>query len=193
MHGGEFIHPNRVMFETKESVEQFLLAQQKNDEEVETESHEEAKWKPPTQGRCKVNWDIAVDNQNCCMGVGAILRDDEGRVLAAVSKTLRFCYEPVAGEAVAALYAAEFTRDLGFYDVDFEGDSLQIVNAIRNNDENCSRYGHVIDDIKTVLEQFRSWRVSRVRRICNSAARLGILWIECGLKKFLIVFMTLSW
>jgi hypothetical protein len=53
------------------------------------------------------------------MGVGVIVRDDHGRVHAAISKTLNTYQEPVVGESLAALQAVEFSRDLGLQDVIF--------------------------------------------------------------------------
>jgi hypothetical protein len=39
--------------------------------------------------------------------------------------------ETVTVEAIAASYAAEFSRDLGLSYIVFEGDSLQVVNALK--------------------------------------------------------------
>jgi ribonuclease HI len=83
------------------------------------------------KSRYKVNWDVAINSTMRTMGVGIIVRDNRGQVHAASSKTIVSTQEPVVAEAMGALCAAEFIRDLGFQDVDLEGDSLQVVQAIR--------------------------------------------------------------
>ena len=64
---------------------------------------------------------------------------------------------------------AELCRDLGLLDVILEGDSLQVVQALRSMSQNWSPYGQIVDDARSVLYT-RSWTVSHVRREANSAA-----------------------
>jgi hypothetical protein len=42
------------------------------------------KWAGPPNGSYKVNWDIALDVKQDCMGIGVIIRDDKGAVFGAV-------------------------------------------------------------------------------------------------------------
>jgi hypothetical protein len=48
-----------------------------------------------------------------------------------MSKPIHSFHEPVIGEAMAALVAVEFCRDLGLQDIVLEGDSMLVVNAIK--------------------------------------------------------------
>jgi hypothetical protein len=50
----------------------------------------------------KVNWDAAVDKKNGHIGLGIVVRDYEGVVLAARSTTKNFLVEPVVAEVLAA-------------------------------------------------------------------------------------------
>ena len=51
-----------------------------------------------------------------------------------------------------------------------EGDSLLVVNVINDPSPNWLRYGHLINDIKTILESFSRWSSRRVKREVNSTA-----------------------
>jgi ribonuclease HI len=73
-------------------------------------------------------------------------------------------------QAGGALLAAEFCRDLGFLDVILEGDSLSVIQAIRNPNMSWTAYGQIIGDAKMVLSTRRSWMVNHVRRTANFAA-----------------------
>ena len=55
------------------------------------------------------------------MGVGVIVRDFPGEVITTRSLTIQTKQEPVIGEAMGAIYAAEFGRDIGVQNVILEG------------------------------------------------------------------------
>lgn len=144
-----------------------------------------------------MNWDVAINSIMRTMGVGIIVRENKGQVHAAYSKTILSMREPVVAEATGALFAVEFSRDLGIQDVDLEGDSLQVVQAIRDSGIIWSRYGHITGDTRWVLNSLRSWIIGHVKRVANSAAHhlakeavRGLL-IKSGWRKFLCVFSIL--
>ena len=55
-------------------------------------------------------------------------------------------------EATAALCAAEFSRDLGLSYIVFEGDSLQVVNTLKEEGQRWSKYRQIVKDIQEVLK-----------------------------------------
>jgi ribonuclease HI len=79
-------------------------------------------------------------------------------------------YDPAIGEAMAALVVVDLCWDMGVFDVILEGDSLEVVNAIKEDQNSRRRYGHILDDIKIVLSSLRSWEVMHVKRDANMAA-----------------------
>ncbi|XP_059431532.1 uncharacterized protein LOC132165040 [Corylus avellana] len=104
------------------------------------------------------------------MGFGVVVRDHEGLVCAALSKTMDGCPDPTTAEAMGALCAMEFCRDLGLQDLILEGDSKVVVMALKNTGPNWCSYGQVISDIVEVAHGFRSWTVEHVSREDNYAA-----------------------
>jgi hypothetical protein len=58
-------------------------------------------------------------------------------------------------EVMAAMKVVTFSREVGFFEAIFEGDSLQIVKAINANTPNLSKIGHFVESIKTELRLFR--------------------------------------
>lgn len=65
------------------------------------------------------------------IGIGIVVRDYEGVVLAAHSTTKSVVADPVVTEALAALHAVELCKKMGFNDIILEGDAIQIVQAIK--------------------------------------------------------------
>ncbi|XP_059450922.1 uncharacterized protein LOC132181699 [Corylus avellana] len=171
VHGGDFTHPSIIADTAWEGLLQFTQANEKElNQADEGRGGTGMKWQAPPSGFYKVNWDIAISTGRKCMGIGVIIRDAAGRVLAAQSKSFMAVYDPATGEALAALHAEGLCRDLGFYDIIFEGDSLSMVKAIGERDPNWLRYGHIVEDIKTVLRTLRQWKICHAKREANIAA-----------------------
>jgi hypothetical protein len=60
----------------------------------------------------KVNWDAVVDKENSKMGVGVVVQDSMGEVLASFSTPKDHIIAPDIAEAMAALCAAVYRREL---------------------------------------------------------------------------------
>ncbi|GLT53802.1 hypothetical protein SLA2020_270480 [Shorea laevis] len=71
-------------------------------------------WKAPPDGVYKINWDAAIDKSRRIMGVGVIVRDGEGEVVAALHSSQMGIMDPATAEAYAAWKAVQFGRDWGF-------------------------------------------------------------------------------
>lgn len=108
-------------------------------------------WRPPIAGTFKVNFDGAFSNSFSLAGVGIIVRNEEGSVMAALSYRDQCVTEPIHIEALAALRAVIFATDMGFRDICLEGDSQDIIKAINSNSIDFSPVGHLIEETKALL------------------------------------------
>ncbi|KAK7854000.1 hypothetical protein CFP56_033778 [Quercus suber] len=63
-------------------------------------------------------------------GVGVVVRDGGGQVIAALCKKLDNPLRPLEAEAKATEIGVTFAREIGVMDATFEGDSLVVCNAI---------------------------------------------------------------
>ena len=60
--------------------------------------------------------------------------------------------------------------DAGFSDLIIEGDNVEVIKAISLARVNCSRLGHIYDDIRCLTAGLRDWSTSWVRRNANAVA-----------------------
>ncbi|KAK3198262.1 hypothetical protein Dsin_021677 [Dipteronia sinensis] len=60
-------------------------------------------WKPQDLGTYKINCDTDVDEIDCRIGIGIVIRDSTGFVLVSSSKKIVAIYTPQVAEAVAIL------------------------------------------------------------------------------------------
>ena len=70
------------------------------------------------------------------MGLGVVIRDGMGQMIAALSQPVLVMYNPATSEAFAARRVVEFCLEVGIYDVFREGDSLSVVRAMKDSQPN---------------------------------------------------------
>jgi ribonuclease HI len=94
-------------------------------------------WRKPTTCSYKVNYDGAVFAETAEAGIGVIVRNAYGKPMATLSQKIRFPLSVEATEAMAARRAVRFALELGLTEVEFEGDSRTINDAL-----NGEKYTH---------------------------------------------------
>lgn len=127
--------------------------------------------KPP-QGWWKISWDAAIDKEARRMGIGAVIRDGNRTVVAARVSFLPYIDDPSAAEALAAWYAVKLGREMGGTCIIIEGDSMEVVMALRKSRYSYQNYGHLLEDIATSLSFFQSVQVAHVRCDANKVAHV---------------------
>ena len=50
---------------------------------------EDIRWKPPTYGLYKINFDGALFADQACASLGVVIRDSEGQIIGALSQKVR--------------------------------------------------------------------------------------------------------
>ena len=92
----------------------------------------DGRWVPPTFPWYKVNVDTAVFSHLGITGIGVIIRDHFGLVIAALSKRLPLPLAPLEAEAKALDEATVFAWEIGVKDVIFETDYAIVCHAIES-------------------------------------------------------------
>ena len=88
------------------------------------------RWVPPVFPWYKVNVDAVVLSNLGTTGIGVIIRDHEGSVIAAMSKRLPLMLGPLEAEAKAVDEAVLFAWEVGIRDIIFETDSCIAWHAL---------------------------------------------------------------
>jgi len=113
------------------------------------------RWQAPPCGKIKVNSDASLNKEKNCIGIRVVARDSGGCFLGGRCIYEQVLVDPLMAEVMAAMKVVTFSREVGFFEAIFEGDSLQIVKAINANTPNLSKIGHFVESIKTELRLFR--------------------------------------
>jgi ribonuclease HI len=79
--------------------------------------------------------------------------------LGARTVTKQVNADPIMAELMAALLGMQFSKEIGFLDVIFEGDAAQVINEINFEPPYTSRVGHFLENIhleNAVSDQYLS-------------------------------------
>ena len=127
-------------------------------------------WSPPAAGMVKINFDGAWFGESDMAGLGVVIRNGDGLVIAALSKQIIKPPSVEILELLAARRAVTFTAESGHVQVICEGDSELVINSLRGPGMENSQGGHLILDIKSKSNSFLSIYFSHVGRQGNAVA-----------------------
>ena len=99
-----------------------------------------------------------------------VIQDNNGAMLASCSEKIHQGYKADKVEALAALKAVTFARELGFWRATLEGDSLGQIKALKSTECSLSPTGLLVGDVKMVAYSFERLLYSRVKRNGNRVA-----------------------
>ena len=71
------------------------------------------RWTAPSVGWLKVNWDASLNKNKGWMGYGVVTRDDKGRLVATLGKTVVGFLDLTMAEARTLLLAIKFCKAMG--------------------------------------------------------------------------------
>lgn len=104
------------------------------------------------------------------MGVGVIAHDASGAVLATMCTTVPFITDPAIAEAMGVWKAAVLCCELRIQRAIFEGDSLEVVQALRREEPSWCHYGQLIADTRAKLHSLQYWSPVHVNREANEVS-----------------------
>ena len=114
-----------------------------------------------------MNFDRVVFSQDGLAGIGIIIRNEQGLVMAALSQQIPLPTSVEMVEVLAARRALVFSKELGFDRVIVEGDSANTITSINGGHMDHLALGHVLLDIKSLLSCFSHISVKHITREGN--------------------------
>ncbi|XP_031091124.1 uncharacterized protein LOC115996122 [Ipomoea triloba] len=129
----------------------------------------ETHWCRPERGRLKLNTDVALHHENNLMGLGWVLRDDDGRFLASKNVCMPGRFTVTEAEAFSLREALSWLKDSGMGSVDVEMDSQIVYNAL-HKPSFISAFGMLVDDVKELASMIYDVNFRFVKRSANCAA-----------------------
>ncbi|XP_040988934.1 uncharacterized protein LOC121236549 [Juglans microcarpa x Juglans regia] len=127
-------------------------------------------WSPPPMNVYKANRDALVDRVHNRMGVGVVIRNWEGLVTATLRSSRSLFPDVKLAEAMAALRAVLFCKQLGISRLLLEVDALNVVNDINKETMDWSSARLIIQDIKAEFQSLEYGSTQFISRNSNCIA-----------------------
>jgi len=128
------------------------------------------KWSPPANDVLKLNVDGTIFHKQCAVSVNLVLRDSKGEVLLAVSKKELVMTDSYGVELLAILRGMQFCLPMGIYELQIECDSLLVVQGIQAPTGFSSLMGHMLQDVKQLMQRVPKCSIQHVFRDANVVA-----------------------
>lgn len=168
VYGGNFWHPAEIIRHMQSARLSYNVAHA--GVHTTRETGRQLQWLAPPTGWIMANWDASVDRPRGIWGMGVIVRNSAGDLMAARCCSRMGYLEPTDAEALAALEATQICRNLGYDWVKFVGDAKAIVEGVNSDEQDWSKKGNIIDGIRSTVQGFTHWTFSHFHREANQVA-----------------------
>ena len=116
----------------------------------------------------KINYDGSIFSEDGRVGLGVVVRNSEGAVIASLSQQIPLPATITQVEALAVRRATEFAMKLGITSAVLERDSEIIHRELICTEPSLALYGHIIHDVKQLASYFACIRFVHIRRQGNN-------------------------
>nr|XP_023919229.1 uncharacterized protein LOC112030796 [Quercus suber] len=127
-------------------------------------------WQPPPLEAYKLNFDATIFSDSGKSRYGAIIRNEKGEVMAAMTASGPKVRTSDEAELLACRRAIEFVVDARFSRMIIEGDNNNVIQAISSSVENTSLFGNVVDDNCHLMQGMQWLSVYSISRDGNQVA-----------------------
>ena len=160
----------QVVQNAKQALQDFHNANMVQSAQIPIGACPRVKWKPPLDASLKLNFDGTTFKDIGKAGLGAVIRNSSGQVLASISEQVPLPHTSDIIEALAAAQAISFALELGFSSFILEGDSEVVIKSLKSDEATLSPFGHIQDSAKQKTETSCCISFSHIRRLGNSVA-----------------------
>jgi hypothetical protein len=88
------------------------------------------RWKLPVTNYYKINFDGAIFKESKSRGIGVVIRDNTGMVIATLNQKVHGTHMVEMIKALAARRAIIFAKEVGIDDVEVEGDAETVIHDL---------------------------------------------------------------
>ncbi|KAF8762172.1 hypothetical protein HU200_009718 [Digitaria exilis] len=119
-------------------------------------------WQKPVKEWCKVNTDASFISSSASGAGGAVIRDEEGRLIAAASKRYKHLEDALMAEALAARDGLMLAGVTGCEKVIFEIDNLPLFNLLHSEAGERNVIAGLWQEIRELGKNFSDFIISFV-------------------------------
>nr|XP_023884104.1 uncharacterized protein LOC111996368 [Quercus suber] len=126
--------------------------------------------RPPPWPNIKINFDGACFRDQNIAGAAAVIRDRNGLILASMANKFPLSHSTVAVKLLAAMKAMKLALELRHKSIILKGDLKIAIEAMQSGLPSLADYGHLLEEGKSLADDFEVLEFSFVPRQCNTLA-----------------------
>ncbi|KAL0011189.1 hypothetical protein SO802_006297 [Lithocarpus litseifolius] len=126
---------SQVIPSAKHMLQEFTEVQPAASLQTSSPQRSRPKWEPPPPLLLKINLDGVVFKETEEAGLGVVVRDSHGKVIASLVKKIKLPSSSDEVEALAAVRAITFAMDLNLPSFVVEGDLEVVISSLREEEE----------------------------------------------------------
>ncbi|XP_062175909.1 uncharacterized protein LOC133880954 [Alnus glutinosa] len=126
----EFTPPGSLVADAQRVVREFTQPVMSSDLPLRPASGSAVTWTPPRYGTIKINWAAILNHVMKQTGIGVLIRNANGELLATQAKFFSSLMDSSLAAALGAWYAVKLGCDMGAH---LEGATLSVVAALKKN------------------------------------------------------------
>ncbi|KAH9712392.1 putative reverse transcriptase/RNA-dependent DNA polymerase [Citrus sinensis] len=127
-------------------------------------------WTPPPAGCYKLNVDAATNRDKQISGLGAVIRNAEGNVVAAAINFSKFFGDVAYVEAAAMEFGLQVAGNANLPSLIVETDSQEVAGFVNNRQSSMTEIWWVVAAIQSLMKNFNQIKVQHIPRSCNTIA-----------------------
>uniref|UniRef100_A0A803Q1F8 Reverse transcriptase domain-containing protein n=1 Tax=Cannabis sativa TaxID=3483 RepID=A0A803Q1F8_CANSA len=135
-----------------------------------------ANWSPPLPGSFLINSDVSlIDGQPGC-GLGVIIRDHLGALVAAETVFVPGCLSVLLAETMAIRLALKIAEKWSLQKVCISSDNQVVIQALTGNARSNTDWGHLVVDCLLARKSFQNLSFIFSPKNCNKVAHCLAKW-----------------
>uniref|UniRef100_A0A803NWY3 RNase H type-1 domain-containing protein n=1 Tax=Cannabis sativa TaxID=3483 RepID=A0A803NWY3_CANSA len=137
---------------------------------LEVNPNIEKRWEPPKPGVYCLNNDTSVPKNGINGGLGALIRNHLGEVVAAEIQLQQGTYSVEVAEVLALRMGIQLAIKMAAYPYIIQTDCLRVVNYLNRISQATTDWSALLDDIRETPEFVHCLAVQHISRDCNRSA-----------------------
>ena len=125
-------------------------------------SQHQVAWSPLEAPQYKINYDAATFAEDNNAGLGVVIRNSEGLIMALLTQQIPLPATVIEIKALAARRVMEFALEIGLDNIVLEGDNESLFKALKSGDKSLAQHGHLTKDLLFLSSHFFAFNVSFV-------------------------------
>ncbi|XWS63255.1 hypothetical protein CRYUN_Cryun06bG0079500 [Craigia yunnanensis] len=105
-------------------------------------------------------------------GIGVVIRNGDGAVMGAYAGRRLGLVYPFTVEASATICSIILAQQMGFYNVEIEGDALGVIKKIQGKEVDMSPIGTLIEEARVRKRSFQFNKFTYIGRLGNMVAHM---------------------